>query len=492
MGNLVDKECNTGNEKQKETNYSEQEGQVQEEIKETLPIKTPIPPEEEKRTSEKRFLLFFVYNEKAPIGRDDIFDLIDQLNKIPTPPEETRIDMIILSNGGYPHPAYQMMNVVRAKCKKLKAIIPLYAKSAATLMALAADEIIMGPQSEIGPIDMQMEHPLIENLHISALEGYYPFIQIYGKFANDFFPAALRLADQIAQNIAIKRDDAVDIAINTAVNYLTPLVSQINPTIVNMCYRALATGETYAFNLLSRYMFKEKPERERLILSSQTAHALVWNFQNHGQVIARDDAKFLNLYVGYGENYDIFDMMYVITREMLNILGTGQTAKAIRVISMEQLRRLLNVDSYLGYITFIVYKAYSLVFPLRESLKNVTDPQKISLALRQTLSQSLSILPPMSEAERNDIAQVSLELLEDIFIKNFKDENAIYSVAYNRIIKEKAFSKPISEVISGRIVEAVKELTETIEIEIDRTPPEVVHRYILQILAFLLVYNIKF
>jgi hypothetical protein len=185
-------------------------------------------------------------------------------------------------------------------------------------------------------------------------------------------------------------------------------------------------------------------------------------------------------------------MMYVITREMLNILGTGQTAKAIRVISMEQLRRLLNVDSYLGYITFIVYKAYSLVFPLRESLKNVTDPQKISLALRQTLSQSLSILPPMSEAERNDIAQVSLELLEDIFIKNFKDENAIYSVAYNRIIKEKAFSKPISEVISGRIVEAVKELTETIEIEIDRTPPEVVHRYILQILAFLLVYNIKF
>jgi len=71
-------------------------------------------------------------------------------------------------------------------------------------------------------------------------------------------------------------------------------------------------------------------------------------------------------------------------------------------------------------------------------LQNVTDARKISLTIRQSLSQSLSLLPPMPEQEKNDIAQVSLELLEDIFLKNFKDENAIYSVAYNRIIKEES------------------------------------------------------
>lgn len=480
-------------EKQDQVNAGEKSSTASsKESGENLPLKTPIPAEQTGMPQETRYLLFFVYNERAPISKEDLFDLIDQLNKVVTPPERTRIDMVIVSNGGFPHPAYQMMNVVRSKCKKLKAIVPIYAKSAASLMSLAADEIIMGPQSEIGPIDMQMEHPLIENLHISALEGYFPFIQLYGKYATDFFPAALKHADQISQSMAVRREDAVDIAINSTVNFLSPIVSQINPVIVNMCYRALATGETYAYNLLSRYMFKDKPERERLFIAKQTAHALVWSFQNHGQVISREDAKNLNLYIGHGENYDIFDMMYVITKEMLSILGSGSIAKAIRLISMEQLNRLLNVDSYLGYITFIVYKAYSLVFPLRESLKNVTDPQKISLAVRQMLSQSIASLPPMSESEKNDIAQVSLELLENVFIKNFKDENAIFSVAFNRIIKEKAFSKPVSEVIAGRIVEAVKELTETIEIEIDRTPPEVVHKYILQILAFLLVYNIKF
>ena len=497
MENKENVENSENKEVKKESKKEQTEEKAKEEKKETeastLPTKSPVPPESTKKEKEARYLLFFVYGETAPIERSDVFDLIDQLNKIPTPPEETRIDMIILSGGGYPHPAYQMVNIIRSRCKKLKAVIPLYAKSAATLMTLGADEIIMGAQSELGPLDMQMQHPLIENLHISALEGYYPFLQLYSKVSTEFFPIALQLADQIIQRTAIKREDAVDIAVNTAINYITPIVSQINPTIVNMCYRALATGEVYAYNFLYRYMFRDKPENEKLLLATQTAHTLVWGFQNHGQVITRDDAKLLNLYVGFGENYDLFDIMYVITKEMLQILSTSQQTKAIRIISMNQLQSLLNIDSYLGYITFIMYKAYSLVTPVKEQLENVTDQKKISLTIRQVLGQSLAALPPkVPENEKKDIAQVSLELLELIFLRNFKEENALYRVIFNRIRKERAFSKKVSEVIAGRIVEAVKELNDTIEIEIDRTPPEVVSKYILQILAFLLVYNIKF
>jgi Periplasmic serine proteases (ClpP class) len=241
----------TNVENQNQENPEEEKETSEEETKENLPLHTPIPPTSPKEQKETRYILFLVYNERAPVDRDDVFDLIDQLNKITTAPEETRIDMVILSNGGYPHPAYQMMNIVRSKCKKLKAVVPLFAKSAATLMTLASDEIIMGPQSEIGPLDMQMEHPLIENLHISALEGYYPFMQLYGKFVTDFFPLALKMAQDIAQAVPIKREDAVDIAMNTAMSYLVPIVQQINPTVVNMCYRALTTGEQYAYNFFT-------------------------------------------------------------------------------------------------------------------------------------------------------------------------------------------------------------------------------------------------
>jgi len=71
-------------------------------------------------------------------------------------------------------------------------------------MTLAADEIVMGPQSELGPIDMQMEHPLIQNLHISALEGYYPFLQLYGKFVTDFFPLALKMLIILVRQCQLK------------------------------------------------------------------------------------------------------------------------------------------------------------------------------------------------------------------------------------------------------------------------------------------------
>ncbi|MEF3244754.1 MAG: hypothetical protein K6343_02040, partial [Caldisericaceae bacterium] len=133
-----------GKEEKKEVEQKE-EKEVGEsnETKEQLPLQTPIPPFTQEEKIENRYILFMIYNQFAPIDRDDVFDLIDQLNKIQTPPEKTRIDMVILSNGGYPHPAYQMMNIIRSRCKKLKAVVPLFAKSAATLMTLAADEIIM-------------------------------------------------------------------------------------------------------------------------------------------------------------------------------------------------------------------------------------------------------------------------------------------------------------------------------------------------------------
>lgn len=51
----------------------------------------------------------------------------------------------------------KLMDLCRRYCTgKLRVVVPLYAKSAATLMALSADEIVMGETSELGPIDAQV------------------------------------------------------------------------------------------------------------------------------------------------------------------------------------------------------------------------------------------------------------------------------------------------------------------------------------------------
>jgi ClpP class serine protease len=77
-------------------------------------------------------------------------------NAISENKNEKDILLVVLSDGGKIEPAY----LISKACKRLKkekfiVSIPRKAKSAATLIALGADEIHMGMLSELGPIDPQ-------------------------------------------------------------------------------------------------------------------------------------------------------------------------------------------------------------------------------------------------------------------------------------------------------------------------------------------------
>ena len=67
------------------------------------------------------------------------------------------VTLIIQSPGGGIEPAYQISKVCKLFAKDtFRVIVPRYAKSAATLISLGADEIHMGPLSHLGPIDPQI------------------------------------------------------------------------------------------------------------------------------------------------------------------------------------------------------------------------------------------------------------------------------------------------------------------------------------------------
>jgi Serine dehydrogenase proteinase len=59
--------------------------------------------------------------------------------------------------GGDGEQAIRAIRVLQSRCSKLVFVIPDMAKSAATLLALGADEIRLGPASDLGPIDPQMQ-----------------------------------------------------------------------------------------------------------------------------------------------------------------------------------------------------------------------------------------------------------------------------------------------------------------------------------------------
>ena len=65
------------------------------------------------------------------------------------------LTLILHTPGGSPYAAEAIVNYLREKFKEIEVIVPTYAMSAGTMIALGADQIIMGKHSFLGPIDPQ-------------------------------------------------------------------------------------------------------------------------------------------------------------------------------------------------------------------------------------------------------------------------------------------------------------------------------------------------
>jgi membrane-bound ClpP family serine protease len=69
------------------------------------------------------------------------------------------LHLILVSPGGDGETAVRMVRSIQARCKELTVIVPDIAKSAATILCLGAHRILMGPTSDLGPVDPQFPLP---------------------------------------------------------------------------------------------------------------------------------------------------------------------------------------------------------------------------------------------------------------------------------------------------------------------------------------------
>lgn len=106
----------------------------------------------------KRPLLVYVTSKRdgvnATMATDALPYLIDQLQTIGQDSKE--LDFLIVSYGGDPMVAWRIMSLLRERFDKVSVLVPQSAYSAATLLALGANEIVMHPHGHLGPVDMQI------------------------------------------------------------------------------------------------------------------------------------------------------------------------------------------------------------------------------------------------------------------------------------------------------------------------------------------------
>ncbi len=177
---------------------------------------------------------------------DKVFGALSELNS----KRDKDVMLLLLSSGGKVEPAYQISKLCRSfASKRFLAVVPRQAKSAATLIAIGADEIHMGPLAQLGPIDPQL--------------GPLPALGV---------SQALKTIASLAQ----KFPGSADMFARYLQRVLT--VEQIG-----YCDRVSESAEQYAVRLLSTKA--SLPKSAELI-----AKELVHEYKDHGFVIDIEEA----------------------------------------------------------------------------------------------------------------------------------------------------------------------------------------------------------
>ncbi|HYP41565.1 MAG TPA: hypothetical protein VEX13_14500 [Chloroflexia bacterium] len=103
-------------------------------------------------------IIAYVLHDNAMIADDAIPQIYDKLQALG---RRDRIDLLVHARGGIPEATWRVLNLVRDYCDHLAVIVAHQVHGPASLLALGADEIVMGPLAELGSVELPRKHPLL-------------------------------------------------------------------------------------------------------------------------------------------------------------------------------------------------------------------------------------------------------------------------------------------------------------------------------------------
>ena len=191
-------------------------------------------------------------------------------------PENQKIALVIDSPGGDAKAAYQIARFVRKRCGGFTALVPEYAKSAATLLSLGADKIIIAKNAELGPLDAQVYDNDREQ-RLSALDE----IQALDRL-NAF---ALQAIDASLWYLKRRTGKSMNALLPGVQNFvgtmIQPLFEKIDTVHYTQMSRLLKVAEEYAIKLLQpKYSLKQATEIARHFVHEYPAHDFFVNLED--------------------------------------------------------------------------------------------------------------------------------------------------------------------------------------------------------------------
>ena len=203
---------------------------------------------------------------QSQMAEDQVRVMFDHLLRFHQRPID-KLDVFLCSNGGSGTVPWRMVSLFREFSKSFNVLIPYRAYSAATMLALGADEVIMHPFGELGPIDPTVgndfnpvEQGTGQKLGISVED-----VKAYVSFIKD--TVGITHEDELVQAIAI-------------------LANKVHP---------LTLGNVERFLSQSRMIAKKIMRSRRKPFDDHTIGEIVENMASrlyfHGHPINRREAR---------------------------------------------------------------------------------------------------------------------------------------------------------------------------------------------------------
>lgn len=209
---------------------------------------------------KKNLPQFGIFNSITWEDKTCFADIINGING-------NSVDVFIHSPGGSAESTEVIVSMLRNKFNSVRFIVPNMAKSAATMMVLSGDEVIMDEKSELGPIDPQIQ---INGNYVPAqtlIDGFEEAKEIIKNSGPEILPAYL------------------------------PLLNKYDLHILQICKNARELSEKLVGKWLQQYMFcgeKESSAKAERIAKKLSSHK---DFLSHARSINVEDAISLEIKV---------------------------------------------------------------------------------------------------------------------------------------------------------------------------------------------------
>jgi len=209
-----------------------------------------------------RKLIVYVANNFMPLAiikGEDVFGFKDILDSID---HHGKGDLLINSPGGVPDAAEKILIMCKEHFKEeFNTIVLDSAKSAATMICLGSDKIMMGYCAELGPVD--------------------PQIQLKG--GEKLIPAQAYLSGLEYIRNQIKKEDNPD-----PLNMYVPILNKLSPEIISVCDASIQHSKELVEKWLREGMLKNNHPQAKKV-SELLGEGK--EYKSHGKVIDYKEAK---------------------------------------------------------------------------------------------------------------------------------------------------------------------------------------------------------